>query len=96
MKAAPQGHDPALALGLTAYVFQDLLGHGELAFFVPVASAILLLALGADYNVFLVSRIWREAERRTCVLRSGRLARVRREPSPWRASSSLSRLPRWP
>jgi RND superfamily putative drug exporter len=54
----------AAALGLTAYVFQDLLGYGELAFFVPVASAILLLALGADYNVFLVSRIWSEAERR--------------------------------
>ncbi len=50
------------ALGLTVYVFQDLLGYGELAFFVPVASSILLLALGADYNVFLISRIWREAE----------------------------------
>jgi RND superfamily putative drug exporter len=54
----------AAALGLTVYVFQDLLGYGELAFFVPVASAILLLALGADYNVFLVSRIWSEAKRR--------------------------------
>jgi RND superfamily putative drug exporter len=52
----------AAALGLTVYVFQGLLGYGELAFFVPVASAILLLALGADYNVFLISRIWREAE----------------------------------
>ncbi|HEY2335206.1 MAG TPA: MMPL family transporter [Solirubrobacterales bacterium] len=52
----------AAALGLTVYVFQDLLGYGELAFFVPVASAILLLALGADYNVFLISRIWREAD----------------------------------
>ncbi len=50
------------ALGLTVYVFQDLLGYGELAFFVPVASSILLLALGADYNVFLISRIWRESE----------------------------------
>jgi RND superfamily putative drug exporter len=54
----------AAALGLTVYVFQDLLGYNELAFFVPVATAILMLALGADYNVFLVSRIWREAERR--------------------------------
>lgn len=54
----------AAALGLTVYVFQDLLGYGELAFFVPVAAAILLLALGADYNVFLISRIWREAEDR--------------------------------
>jgi putative drug exporter of the RND superfamily len=52
----------AAALGLTVYVFQDLLGYGELAFFVPIASAILLLALGADYNVFLISRILREAE----------------------------------
>ena len=54
----------AAALGLTVYAFQDLLGYGELAFFVPVASAILLLALGADYNVFLISRIWREADER--------------------------------
>jgi putative drug exporter of the RND superfamily len=54
----------AAALGLTVYVFQGLLGYNELAFFVPVATAILMLALGADYNVFLISRIWREAERR--------------------------------
>jgi RND superfamily putative drug exporter len=67
------------ALGLTVYVFQDLLGYGELAFFVPVASAILLLALGADYNVFLISRIWQEAEGRelrpairTAGIRAGR------------------------
>jgi RND superfamily putative drug exporter len=51
------------SLGLTVYVFQGLLGYGELAFFVPIATAILLLSLGADYNVFLVSRIWNEAER---------------------------------
>jgi len=69
----------AAALGLTVYVFQDLLGYGELAFFVPIASAILLLALGADYNVFLISRIWREAEGRelrpairTAGIRAGR------------------------
>jgi RND superfamily putative drug exporter len=53
----------AAALGLTVYVFQGLLGYEELAFFVPVATSILLLALGADYNVFLISRIWREADR---------------------------------
>jgi putative drug exporter of the RND superfamily len=53
----------AAALGITVYVFQDLLGYGELAFIVPVASSVLLLALGADYNVFLISRIWGEAER---------------------------------
>jgi RND superfamily putative drug exporter len=73
----------AAALGLTVYVFQDLLGYGELAFFVPVASAILLLALGADYNVFLISRIWQEAESqelrpaiRTAGIRAGRAITV--------------------
>jgi RND superfamily putative drug exporter len=54
----------AASLGITVYVFQDLLDYNELSFFVPVATAILMLALGADYNVFLISRIWREAERR--------------------------------
>lgn len=52
----------AAALGITVYVFQDLLGYGELAYIVPVAASILLIALGADYNVFLISRIWRETE----------------------------------
>lgn len=73
----------AAALGITVYVFQDLLGYGELAFFVPVASAILLLALGADYNVFLISRIWQEAEDqelrpaiRTAGIRAGRAITV--------------------
>lgn len=55
----------AAALGLTAWFFGALLGYGELAFFVPVAAAILLLALGSDYNVFLVSRIWRQSRRRS-------------------------------
>jgi putative drug exporter of the RND superfamily len=54
----------AASLGLTVYLFQDLLDYGDLAFFVPIAAAILLLALGADYNVFLISRIWRESGER--------------------------------
>jgi len=49
------------ALGLTAWVFQELLGHGELTFYVPFAAAVLLVALGSDYNVLLAGRIWREA-----------------------------------
>jgi RND superfamily putative drug exporter len=49
------------ALGATVLLFQVVLGYGELAFFVPIAAAILLLALGADYNVFFVGRIWEEA-----------------------------------
>lgn len=54
----------AAALGLTKYVFQDLLGFGELTYYVPFAAAVLLGALGSDYNVFLTGRIWQEARRR--------------------------------
>ena len=52
----------AATLGLTTLVFQGLLGHGELTYYVPFAVAVLLLSLGSDYNVFLVGRIWQEAE----------------------------------
>ena len=52
------------ALGLATYLFQDLLGYGELAYFVPFAAAVLLVSLGSDYNVFLAGRIWAEARRR--------------------------------
>ena len=51
----------AAALGATVLLFQFILDYGELAFFVPIAATILLLALGSDYNVFFVSRIWEEA-----------------------------------
>jgi RND superfamily putative drug exporter len=53
----------AAALGLTVYVFQDLLGYGQLSLFVPFSAAILLLALGSDYSVFVVARIWQESRR---------------------------------
>lgn len=54
----------AAALGASVYLFQDILGYGELTFYVPFAAAVLLVALGSDYNVFLAGRIWPEAERR--------------------------------
>ncbi len=54
----------AASLGLTAYVFQDLLGYGQISLFVPFSAAILLLALGSDYNVFVVARIWDESRHR--------------------------------
>jgi putative drug exporter of the RND superfamily len=73
----------AAALGLTVYVFQDLLGYGELAFLRTGRQRILLLALGADYNVFLISRIWHEAENqelrpaiRSAGIRAGRAITV--------------------
>jgi RND superfamily putative drug exporter len=54
----------AASLGLTALVFQEALGYGELTYFVPFAVAVLLLSLGSDYNIFVVGQIWREAEAR--------------------------------
>jgi RND superfamily putative drug exporter len=54
----------AAALGLTTLVFQDWLGHPGLTYYVPFAAAVLLVALGSDYNVFVVGRIWQEAKNR--------------------------------
>jgi putative drug exporter of the RND superfamily len=54
----------AATLGVTTYVFQDLLGYTELSYYVPFAAAVLLLSLGSDYNVFVTGRIWQEARKR--------------------------------
>lgn len=51
----------AAALGLTTYLFQDILDHGELTYYVPFAASVLIVALGSDYNVFLTGRIWQES-----------------------------------
>ncbi|UTI63031.1 MMPL family transporter [Paraconexibacter antarcticus] len=48
----------AASLGVSAYVF------GEMTYYVPFTVAVLLVALGSDYNVFLVGRVWQEARRR--------------------------------
>jgi len=45
---------------LTTLVFQIWLGHPGLTYYVPFAAAVLLVALGSDYNVFVVGRIWQE------------------------------------
>ena len=52
------------ALGLTTLVFQDILGEQGLTFYAPFSAAVLLIALGSDYNVFSVGSIWDEARRR--------------------------------
>lgn len=52
------------SLGLTVLVFQDLLGFGELSFYVPFTGTVLLIALGSDYNVYLAGEVWAEARRR--------------------------------
>ncbi|WP_347058132.1 MMPL family transporter [Blastococcus sp. HT6-30] len=54
----------AAALGISVLVFQELLDDPGLTFYVPFTTAVLLLALGSDYNVFAVGSIWEEAARR--------------------------------
>jgi putative drug exporter of the RND superfamily len=51
------------SLGLTTLFFQGVLGEDDLTYYVPFAAAVLLVALGSDYNVFVAGRIWDEARR---------------------------------
>jgi RND superfamily putative drug exporter len=50
--------------GLTVFFFTRVLHDSGLPYYVPVAFAVLLLSLGSDYNIFVVGRIWKEADRR--------------------------------
>jgi RND superfamily putative drug exporter len=50
-------------LGLTAWIFQSVLGYTGIVYYVPFLVAVLLISLGSDYNVFVVGRIWEEARR---------------------------------
>jgi len=50
----------ATALGLSVFVFQGLLHQSGLAWWLPPFLFVLLVALGADYNIFFMGRV-REA-----------------------------------
>jgi putative drug exporter of the RND superfamily len=50
-------------LGLSTIFFQGVLGQDDITYYVPFAGAVLLVALGSDYNVFVAGRIWDEARR---------------------------------
>ena len=54
----------AATFGLTIYFFTDVLHDSGLPYYMPVAFAVLLLSLGSDYNIFVVGRVWKEADRR--------------------------------
>lgn len=47
-------------LGLTSFVFQRFFGATGIQDFVPPFMAVFLIALGADYNVFIMSRVREE------------------------------------
>jgi uncharacterized membrane protein YdfJ with MMPL/SSD domain len=51
-------------LGLTSWWFQTVLGHAGLNYFLPLMVFVLLVALGSDYNIFLMGRVREEAETR--------------------------------
>jgi RND superfamily putative drug exporter len=52
----------AATFGLTTYVFEEIFHTADLTYFVPLAVGVLLLSFGTDYNLFVVGRIWQEAE----------------------------------
>jgi RND superfamily putative drug exporter len=51
------------SVGLATTVFDGLLGFPDLTYYVPLTAGVLLVSLGADYNLFVVGRIWQEARR---------------------------------
>ena len=48
-------------LGLVTLIFQGLLGQEGISFMIPIIVFVLLVALGSDYNIFLMSRVREEA-----------------------------------
>jgi RND superfamily putative drug exporter len=52
-------------LGITTWLFLDVLKGESLIYLLPVFVFVMLAAVGADYNIFLVSRIREEAEQKS-------------------------------
>jgi putative drug exporter of the RND superfamily len=50
-------------MGIATIVFQGFLGHDALVWWLPPFLFVILVALGADYNIFLMSRIREEAQK---------------------------------
>ena len=51
-------------LGITTLLFLDVMKQGSMTYLIPLFIFVILVALGADYNIFLVSRIREEALQR--------------------------------
>jgi RND superfamily putative drug exporter len=54
----------ATSLSLSALILQRLFGQTGLNYFIPLMVFVLLVALGSDYNIFLMSRIREESATR--------------------------------
>jgi len=50
-------------MGLVTLLFQKVLGYEGVNYIIPIIIFVLLIALGADYNIFLMSRVKEETER---------------------------------
>ncbi len=51
------------SLGISTFLLREVYNINDLVYLLPVFTFIMLAAVGADYNIFLVSRIREEAER---------------------------------
>ncbi len=51
-------------VGVCAVLFQNILGQGGMVYYVPFTLFLLLVALGTDYNIFIMAAIREESERR--------------------------------
>jgi len=51
-------------LGLTSWLYQSVFGQSGVNFFLPLMVFVLLVALGSDYNIFLMSRVREESQHR--------------------------------
>lgn len=49
-------------LGIATWLFLDVVGHPGIMYLVPVFIFVVVVALGADYNIFLMSRVREEME----------------------------------
>ena len=43
------------------FLFQEVLGHPGISFYLPLMVFVLLVALGSDYNIFLMNRVREES-----------------------------------
>ncbi len=54
----------AATMGACAVFFQNVLGQGGVVYYVPFTLFLLLVALGTDYNIFIMAAVREESERR--------------------------------
>jgi RND superfamily putative drug exporter len=54
----------AATMGVCTLLFQNVLGQDGVVYYVPFTLFLLLVALGSDYNIFIMAAVREEAERR--------------------------------